>query len=166
METKSPIKEAVEWKMPRSRRVFRIEVAPSIFGYPGREFRTRLAIEDVGFWKQLSTMSRAQEKAFPKSLAKVAHEFWKAICAKYGADVDGNPVEADAPLMVVEMPAEFWIVVTQWDCQPDVWHSLPLAGPLVHEAYMMTEQQARERAAMLSRYGWVKIFKVNAKENQ
>ncbi len=69
-------------------------------------------------------------------------------------------------LIVSELPNEFWIVVTQWDCPPDNKYGEPACGPLVHEGYCLTEQKARERAEYLgsSRYGWVKIFKVNSKE--
>ena len=63
------------------------------------------------------------------------------------------------------LPSEFWIVVSQFDTNVNgvVFRgdNLP-KGPLVHEAYMLTEEAAHERATTLSRsgYGWISIMKV------
>lgn len=60
------------------------------------------------------------------------------------------------------MPKEFWIVVTQYDMSPNsVSVGRPPNGPLVHEGFMMTEEQAKERARCLAgRLGWTTVLRV------
>lgn len=63
------------------------------------------------------------------------------------------------PLPTLE---DFWIVVTQYDTNPNT-PSLggPPAGPLVHEGFLLSEQDARQRAAGLAgRYGWAAYMRV------
>ena len=58
------------------------------------------------------------------------------------------------------IPAEFWIVVTELDMDRGFCH-IPPMGPLVHEGYCLTEEQAVERAKRLAgRYGWSTVVKV------
>lgn len=61
------------------------------------------------------------------------------------------------------VPNEFWIVVSQWDRDTRaIDPSNPPAGPLVHESYCFTEEEARNRAAALGdRYGWTAVVRVN-----
>lgn len=50
-------------------------------------------------------------------------------------------------------PREFWIIVTEWDCDPAVAHGEKAEGPLVHEGYcarLATKEQAQARLKMLS----------------
>lgn len=60
------------------------------------------------------------------------------------------------------VPNEFWIVVSQWDVSPKGYHSYgPPRGPLVHEGYCATYEQAEARAKMIGdQYGWITIMKV------
>jgi hypothetical protein len=64
------------------------------------------------------------------------------------------------------IPEEFWIVVTQYDTDATGFsRSGPPRGPLVHESFCLTQQEAEERANYIgSRYGWVTILKVKAKD--
>ena len=61
------------------------------------------------------------------------------------------------------VPNEFWIVVSQWDRDTRaIDPSNPPKGPLVHELYAGTEEQARNRAMALGdRYGWTTVVRVN-----
>ncbi len=64
-------------------------------------------------------------------------------------------------------PEEFWIVVTERDADQSYVNigQFP-RGPLVHEGYLMTEEQAHERAKLLRGvYGWVAILPVKTKGN-
>ncbi len=63
------------------------------------------------------------------------------------------------------LPQEFWIIVTEWDCDPSrdaAKYDIVPMGPLVHETYCLSEEKANERAAQLNRYGWVRVIKVRA----
>jgi hypothetical protein len=61
------------------------------------------------------------------------------------------------------MPSEFWIVVTEFDCdirQP--LRGLP-QGQLVHEGFLHTEEEAKQRAASVNgKYGWAAAIRVGA----
>lgn len=61
------------------------------------------------------------------------------------------------------VPDEFWIVVTQWDTTSNVIFDPcnPPKGPLVHEAYCLTEEEAKNRAMALRGYGWAAVVRVN-----
>lgn len=61
-----------------------------------------------------------------------------------------------------QLPAEFWIVVTQYDNVANGFSAMgPPKGPLIHEGYCATERQAEERAKMLAgKYGWSTIIRV------
>lgn len=62
------------------------------------------------------------------------------------------------------LPNEFWIVITQWDVDPNgaFRDGMLPKGPLIHEGYCATEEQAYERAKMLAgRYGWATTLRVN-----
>jgi hypothetical protein len=67
-----------------------------------------------------------------------------------------------------ELPREFWIVVTQWDTDPQSPHvteEYPARGPLVHEGFCHSEEHARAYADRLrGRYGWAVAVKVHAPE--
>jgi hypothetical protein len=60
------------------------------------------------------------------------------------------------------IPAEFWIVVTQYDVPPNGFYPEHLPrGPLVHESYCLTHDEAVERGRILAgRYGWSTILRV------
>jgi hypothetical protein len=60
------------------------------------------------------------------------------------------------------IPDEFWIIVTQYDGSPNGFSFCgPPKGPLVHEGYCLTQEEAEERARRLAGgYGWSTILKV------
>lgn len=61
------------------------------------------------------------------------------------------------------VPSEFWIVVTQWDRSPTAFQPAdPPRGPLVHEAFCLSEDEARDRCRGLGdRYGWAVYVRVH-----
>lgn len=62
------------------------------------------------------------------------------------------------------VPNEFWIVVSQYDSKPTgLQHSGPPRGPIVHESYCLTEDEAIKRAETLGdRFGWTIIMRVDS----
>ena len=60
------------------------------------------------------------------------------------------------------LPDTFWIVVTQYDTDPNAYCSKLPRGPIVHETYCLTEDEAERRARSLAgRHGWATILKVD-----